>query len=311
METALDIAAAASSENIAAAAPRDREPLGLLAGAGHFPIHVASKARQRGWHVVCLGIRGAADPALAEVADRLLWTGLKQFGKMVRLFRAHGVRKWTMAGKVNKARGFNAKWRVLTEPPDWRFLRFWFGRRHRDNRDDSFLLDFIANLNDGGLECMSALEICPQLLVGPGILTNRRPTPSEWKDVKFGWNIAREMGRLDVGQSVMVREQAVLAVEAMEGTDQAIQRAGQLCPRGGFVVVKVAKPKQDMRFDVPTVGPSTIENMIRSGAKVLAIEASRSILLQEEQTIGMANRHGLSILSLSAEIDCDYSSGNL
>ena len=290
---------------------KTREPLGLLAGAGHFPIHVATKAREQGWPVICLGIRGAADPALTQVSDRFLWTGLKQFGKMVRLFRANGVRKWTMAGKINKARGLNAKWRVLAEPPDWQFLRFWFGRRHRDNRDDSFLLDFIAHLKAGGLECMSALEVCPDLLVQPGLLTKRRPTKSEYEDVKFAWGIAREMGRLDVGQSVMVREKAVLAVEAIEGTDQAILRAGQLCPRGGFVIVKVAKPQQDMRFDVPTVGPSTIETMIRGGARVLAIEARRTILLQQEQTIELANHHNLSLISLSAELDCGDPSLNL
>ena len=288
-----------------------REPLGLLAGAGHFPIHVAAKAREQGWPVVCLGIRGAADPALAQVADRYFWTGLKQFGKMARLFRANGVRQWTMAGKINKARGLNAKWRMLAEPPDWQFLRFWFARRHRDNRDDSFLLDFIAHLNAGGLECMSALEVCPDLLVRPGLLTKRRPTIAECEDVRFAWSIAREMGRLDVGQSVMVREKAVLAVEAIEGTDQAILRAGQLCPRGGFVIVKVAKPQQDMRFDVPTVGPSTIETMVRAGARVLAIEARRTILLQQEQTIELANRRDLSLISLSAELDCGDPSLNL
>jgi DUF1009 family protein len=288
-----------------------RAPLGLLAGAGHFPMHVAAKAREQGWSVVCLGIRGAADPALAQISDRFLWTGLKQFGKMVRLFRANGVRKWTMAGKINKARGLNAKWRVFMEPPDWQFLRFWFSRRHRDNRDDSFLLDFIDHLNAGGLECMSALEVCPELLVRSGLFTRRRPTRSEWEDVQFAWGIAREMGRLDVGQSVMVREKAILAVEAMEGTDRAILRAGHLCPRGGFVIVKVAKPQQDMRFDVPTVGPSTIETMIRAGGTVLAIESRRTILLHEEQTVELANRHDVSLISLSAELDCGRPSVNL
>ena len=246
---------------------RAPQPLGLLAGAGHFPVYVAAKARHLGWPVVCLGIRNAANPALAQVANRFYWTGLKQFGRMVKLFRKNGVRQWTMAGKIHKAHWLNARWRMLHELPDWRFLRFWYSRLHRDNRDDTFLLDFIANINSGGLECMSALEVCPELLVRAGVLTRRRPTSSEWEDLKFGWNLAREMGRLDVGQSVMVRERAILAVEAMEGTDQAILRAGQLCRRGGFVVVKIAKPRQDMRFDVPTVGPSTIETMVQGALR--------------------------------------------
>ena len=133
----------------------------------------------------------------------------------------------------------------------------------------------------------------------PGVLTKRAPTTQEEADIRFGWGLAKEMGRFDVGQSVMVRELAVLAVEAIEGTDQAILRAGQLCARGGFVVVKVAKPQQDRRFDVPTVGSETIETMYRAGAKVLAIEAARTIFLDEAETIALADRYGLTITARS------------
>ena len=128
-----------------------------------------------------------------------------------------------------------------------------------------------------------------------GVLTHRKPTPSEEKDIAIGWALAREMGRLDVGQSVMIRERAVLAVEAIEGTDQAIERAGELCSRSGFIVVKVAKPGQDRRFDVPTVGKQTIEAMYRAGAKVLAVEAGQTILLDEADTIALADRYGITI----------------
>lgn len=146
-----------------------------------------------------------------------------------------------------------------------------------------------------GLECVSALDLCPELLVREGILTRRRPTTTEEKDIAFGWELAREMGRLDVGQSVMVCDRAVLAVEAIEGTDQAIHRAGLLCPRGGFVVVKVAKPGQDRRFDVPTVGKQTIESMHSAGGRVLAIEAGQTIVLDETETVALADRYGISI----------------
>ena len=130
-----------------------------------------------------------------------------------------------------------------------------------------------------------------------GVLTRRSPTAAEWKDIEFGWVLAKEMGRLDVGQSVAVIDRAVLAVEAIEGTDQAIARAGQLCPRGGFTTVKVAKPQQDMRFDVPTVGTTTVEMICKSGGRVLAIEAGRTILLDEVETVALADRCGISIVA--------------
>jgi DUF1009 family protein len=147
------------------------------------------------------------------------------------------------------------------------------------------------------MRCESALDLCPELLVQAGTLTRRRPTAREEADIQFGWDLAREMGRLDVGQSVVVKERAVLAVEAIEGTDQAILRAGKLCPAGGFIVVKVAKPQQDMRFDVPTVGGSTIESMHQAGGRVLAIEAGRTILIDPEQTVALADRLGISIVA--------------
>ena len=143
----------------------------------------------------------------------------------------------------------------------------------------------------------SALDLCPELLVRPGVLTRRRPTAAEEADIAFGWELAKEMGRLDVGQSVAVKERAVLAVEAIEGTDRAIARAGELCRAGGFVVVKVAKPQQDMRFDVPTVGCSTIETLHRAGGRVLAIEAGKTIVLDQDETVALADRYGITIVA--------------
>jgi DUF1009 family protein len=174
---------------------------------------------------------------------------------------------------------------------------FWLSRRQTDTRDDRLLLGLIEEFRSEGMECVSPTDLCPELLVREGVLTRRRPTVAEERDMDFGWTIAKEMGRLDIGQSVMIKEGAVLAVEAIEGTDLAILRAGELCGRNGFVVVKVAKPKQDMRFDVPTVGITTIEMMHNAGATALAIEAGRTILLDEEEMVGLADRYGISIVS--------------
>jgi DUF1009 family protein len=187
---------------------------------------------------------------------------------------------------------------VFTLLPDWRTIRFWYLRRRRDNKDDTLLLGMIDEFARDGLHFDSALDYCPELLVQPGILTRRAPTAREEADISFGWEMAKEMGRLDVGQSVAVKEKAVLAVEAIEGTDRAIARAGELCRAGNFVVVKVAKPQQDMRFDVPTVGCSTIETLRQAGGRVLAIEAGKTIVLDQAQTVALADRYGITIVAL-------------
>jgi DUF1009 family protein len=269
----------------------------LLAGGGRFPVVFAEKTRSLGIPVVCVGIRHEAPPELAGLVRRFHWAGVAKLGRMIRCFKREGVREAVMAGKVRKT-AMHAPWRILRYLPDWRFVRFWLGRNRRDNRDDTLLLGLIREFARDGITFASALDLCPELLVRPGLLTRRAPTAREEADITFGWELAKEMGRLDVGQSVAVRERAVLAVEAIEGTDRAILRAGELCPRGGFVVVKVAKPQQDMRFDVPTVGRSTVETLHRAGGRVLAVEAGKTILLDQEQTVALADRYGLTIVAL-------------
>jgi DUF1009 family protein len=274
--------------------------VGLLAGWGRFPFVFAQKARDVGLPVVCVGVRGEASPELARLVRRFDWCGAAQLGRMIRLFRRAGVERVVMAGKVHKADLLHRPWKVFSLLPDWRTLRFWYFRRRRDNKDDTLLLGLIAEFARDGLRFESALDLCPELLVRAGTLTRRPPTPREEADIAFGWQLAKEMGRLDVGQSVAVKEKSVLAVEAVEGTDRAIARAGELCRAGGFVVVKVAKPHQDMRFDVPTVGASTIEALRKAGGRVLAVEAGKTILLDEAETVALADRYGLTIVAAEA-----------
>jgi DUF1009 family protein len=223
--------------------------------------------------------------------------GIAKLGKLIRGFKRAGARRVVMAGKVTK-NVIYTPWRVLQLCPDLRTIQWWYRRTRADNRDDSLLLSIISEFERDGMTFASALDFCPELLVKEGILTRRAPTPSEEKDVEFGWTLAKEMGRLDVGQSVAVKELATLAVEAIEGTDRCIERAGTLCRSGGWSLVKVAKPQQDMRFDVPTVGVTTIEGLHKAGAKVLAIEAGKTILLDEPEVLALANRYGLSIVSM-------------
>lgn len=273
-------------------------PVGLLAGAGRFPILFAQKARELGLPVVCVGVADMADPALASVCTEFHWLRRISIGFVARTFHRGGVTRWTMAGKYHKHVLFRP-WKWVRLLPDWRAARLWLNRRRRDNKDDSLLLALIAEFRKDGLECVSALDLCPELLVRDGVLTKRKPTDRELTDVRFGWTLAREMGRLDIGQSVMVRDRACIAVEAIEGTDRCIERAGELCGRAAFAVVKVAKPNQDMRFDVPTVGTQTIATMTKAGATVLGIEAGKTILLDEAETLAAADRAGIAVVALT------------
>jgi DUF1009 family protein len=280
---------------------RGDEPIGLLAGAGRFPIAFATKARDAGLRVVGIGIMDHADPELASLCWRYHSVGPFQMGRMIHLVKAAGARQVVMAGKLHKADLMYRPWRWLHWLPDWRTLSWYYFRHRRDNKDDTVLLSVIEEWGRDGLSFASALDLCPELLVKPGVLTRRAPTPAEQADIDFGWTLAKAMGGLDVGQSVMIKDKVAVAVEAIEGTDRAIARAGELCRKGGFTVVKVAKPSQDMRFDVPTVGMQTIENIARAGGKVLAIEAEKTIVLDQPETVALADKLGVSIVCLARD----------
>jgi DUF1009 family protein len=285
-------------QHLLSAAPhRQDEPIGLLAGSGRFPILFAEAARRQGLRVACVGIRYEAPEELRELCESFEYYGVARLGGFIRAFRRRGVRRIVMAGKITKNVMYTP-WRVVQLCPDLRTIRWWYDRNRADNRDDSLLLGVIAEFERDGMTFASALDFCPELLVKEGVLTRRAPTPAERVDIEFGWNLAKEMGRLDVGQSVAIKEKAALAVEAIEGTDRCIERAGQFCRAGGWTLVKVAKPQQDMRFDVPTIGVTTIENLNKAGARVLAIEADRTILLDQDQVIALADRYGLSIVAM-------------
>ena len=274
--------------------------VGLLAGGGRFPISFVEAARRQGLSVFAVGVVGMAPDELGEICDDFVTAPLGRIGKAIRLFKRAGVDRVVMAGKVEKTT-LLARFRILRHLPDWRTLHMIFNYAVKDRRDDTLLLAVIREFARDGIHFDSALEYCPELLVKHGFLTQRKPTPAQWRDIKFGWELAKEMGRLDVGQTVTVSDQAVIAVEAIEGTDQCIRRSGQLCKRGKFTVVKVAKPQQDMRFDVPTVGVQTIQTMREAGARVLAIESGRTILLDEAKVIDLANKVGITLVSLNAE----------
>jgi hypothetical protein len=279
------------------------ERVGLLAGWGRYPMIVAEALRRQNTRVYCLGILGHADPRLAEICDDFRWIGLCKLGRAIRYFRQHGVTEASMLGKIHKVVLFQP-WRWFRHLPDLVTIRTFlphFLTKQKDCKDDTLLSAVVATFAAGGIRFAPATDYAPKLLVPAGQLTRRGPSPGQWKDICFGWQIAKELGRLDIGQSVAVKDQAVLALEAVEGTDQCIARAGELCRIGDFTVVKVAKPQQDMRFDVPTIGTGTLETIRRAGGRALAVEAHRTIVLDHDKVVQLADRHGLIIVSLEEQ----------
>ncbi|QDU39898.1 hypothetical protein Mal4_42510 [Maioricimonas rarisocia] len=278
-----------------------RKPrIGLLAGWGRFPVVFAEAARAQGYSVHCVGILGLASDELADICDEYRVSPLARVGRAIRFFRRRGISRAVMAGKVEKRVLFDP-FRVIRLLPDLRTIHMWLRYCTENKKDDTLLLAVIREFARDGIRFDSALDFCPELLVKHGFLTRRKPSPQQWKDIRFGWEMAREMGRLDIGQTVVVNDTAVIAVEAIEGTDECIRRAGHLCRRGGFTVVKVAKPNQDMRFDVPTVGVKTLHTMHEAGGRTLAIESGMTILLDEAEVIELANKLGIAIVSVKAE----------
>ena len=278
-----------------------KSKIGLVAGWGRYPIVVAQSLKAQGYEVHCVGLKNHADDALRTVCDSFFACAPARLGAHIRYFRRRGITQATLAGKVFKHKLLFGRrgWPALV--PDLRTIRAFFPMfvLRKKNRNDDTLLSVVVNeYARSGITMAPATDFAPQLLAPAGQLTRRGPTAAEEQDIEFGWTLAKEMGRLDIGQSVAVKGRAVIAVEAVEGTDACIRRAGELCPQGGFTVVKVAKPQQDMRFDVPTIGLGTIQSLIAAGAKVLAIEAGKTIVVDRDDVVALANQNHIAIVSI-------------
>ena len=286
--------------------------IGLIAGWGRFPIVVAQSLKEQGYHVACVALKDHADPVLENICDQLRWTSVAKVGHAIRFCKRCGASQAILAGKVFKLRLFQPG-AIFKLMPDWRTVRiFWshFIATRSDRKDDTLLTAIVTAFAQDGVEIRPASDFVPELLVKFGQLTRLGPTKAQLKDIEFGWTLAKEMGRLDIGQSVVVKDRACLAVEAIEGTDECIRRAGTLCPAGGFTVVKLAKPQQDMRFDVPTIGVGTLETMKATGAKLLVVEAGKTILVDQRECIELANREQIVVVALESAVSGRDISGN-
>ena len=275
----------------------------MIAGGGELPFLITRGAKRAGLEVTCLGFKGIASKQLAQEADKFVWISLLRIGQWIRLLRKDGIQRIIIGGTVQKSQMYQ-RWTWLYHIPDWRTMRIWC-RGAKDRRTDNLLRALANELAQEGITMENSVQFCQENMAHPGPLGSRNPTDRQAKDISFGWKIAKAMGGLDIGQSVCVRDLEVIAVEAIEGTDQTILRAGQICPVGGFTVIKVAKPKQDMRFDVPTIGPKTMEVMHQAGAKVLAVEAGKTLVVNREEVERLANKFGIVVLGV-----CESQSGS-
>lgn len=270
--------------------------LGLIAGGGRLPFMVADGAKQAGRRVICVGLAGYVDTALAGHVDAFYEVAVARPGGWIRHLRRHGAVGTIMVGTVTKSHLFTPM-RILRYVPDWRAFRVYYWRlRGKPKQTDIFLTALADELATGGIRLENSTMYCQEFLAEAGVMTKQQPGTQTLNDVEFGWPLARQLGDMDIGQAIAVREREVIAVEAIEGTAEMIKRAGQFCKAGGWTLIKTAKPKQDPRFDVPCVGPDTIHGLADNGAKCLAIEAGKTIIIDKPQTLALADQLGICIL---------------
>ncbi len=266
--------------------------IGLIAGHSQFPLLFARAARAQGYRVVAVAHKGETLPELEREVDQITWVQLGQLGKLIKALKQGGASQAVMCGGVTKTRMFK------DVKPDLKALTLVGKLRHMS--DDGILRTLAQVLADEGITILPSHELVPQLLAAPGCYTKRRPDEQEREDARVGWRVAGQLGQLDIGQAVVVAGRAVVAVEAIEGTDACIRRGGSLAA-GRAVVVKRCKPTQDQRFDLPSVGAGTVLAMAESGCSCLIIEAGKTLVFDHEEMVDRAEAAGICVQAWSEE----------
>ncbi len=267
--------------------------IGLIAGSGSFPIIFSKKAADRGFSVFAVGYHNETDSVLSDYVESLEIIHIGQIKRLIRFFKKNRIKEAVMIGAIKKPGA------ILDIRPDMKAISLIANMRH-STHDDKILRAFAKVLEDEGIRIRSSTFLLPELLADEGCWTKRKPTKAERADIELGWKMAKEIGRLDIGQCVVVSNGTVMAVEAIDGTDSTICRGGGFC-NGNAVVVKVCKPMQDFRFDVPAVGAQTVKSMHEAGATVLLIEARRSLVFDKEEMICLANQWGITIMAMGKD----------
>jgi DUF1009 family protein len=291
-------APSAASQTTAITAPRtvsaDQSPLGIIAGEGIFPILVARGARSQGRKVVACAFGGSAWPELKDEVDVFKWVGVVRLGQWIRILKSQGCQQAIMVGRVAKEKMFN-RWRWFQYIPDLRTVNVWF-KLHNDKRDQAILRAIDRELEAEGIHLIDSTTYCPEHMATEGLMTARRPGEKQWEDIQFGWELCQTISRMDIGQCIAVCDKSVIAVEAVEGTNAMIERAGQLCKVGGWTLLKVSNVRHDMRLDVPTVGTTTIEKLHAARATALILEPGKTIMLEKAKVLELADRYRIAIV---------------
>lgn len=268
--------------------------IGLIAGSGQFPIIFSKKAKSKGFSVYAAAFLNETDKSLEGHVDEIEWMHLGQLKQLINFFKKHNVTEAVMMGAIRKTRMFS------DVKPDIKALSLFAGMLH--THDDGILSAFAGTLEKEGIKIRASTFLLPDILAQEGCWTKQKPSKSEKADIDLGWKYAKEIGRLDIGQCVVMAGGSVLAVEAIDGTDATIKRGGEL-GNGTAVVVKVCKPNQDVRFDMPAIGAQTIRIMHEAGAKALAIEAGKAVVFDREEMIAMANKFGIAIVAINKKME--------
>lgn len=267
-----------------------RQKIGLISGSGKFPFLFAKAAKDKGFYVLSIAIKNNTNPRLEKYVDRITWFKINEFRKIFEFLNNEAIENVVMAGQIQPHTLFDKE---IFQDEELRKLIVDL----EDRRADSIFGAIAHKLKESGIKLLDSTIFLEDYLPKKGILTPNEPTKETWDEINFGFQIAKEIARLDIGQTVAVKNKAIVAVESMEGTDVTIRRAGTIA-NGGCVVIKVSKPNQDMRFDIPVAGPRTIKNLLRIKAKCLAFEAGKTLLIDKERCIREAKKHNLIIVAI-------------
>ena len=270
-------------------------PLGLIAGEGVFPFLVARGARAAGRKVACIALAGSASPELERECDGFRWVSVVRLGRWIKHLRGAGCSEAIMVGRVVKTRMYD-RWRYFRYIPDLRTARLWFTTLRHDRRPQTMLAVVANELAREGITLIDSTSYTTDQLTTPGVMTRTQPTEGQWVDIRAGWEICRQISKMDIGQSIAILNRDVIAVEALEGTNAMIERAGALCRVGGWMLIKVANTHQDMRMDVPTIGVTTIEKLRENRCGCVVLEAAKTILLEKPKVLELADRHGIAVV---------------
>jgi len=266
------------------------ERIGLIAGNRKFPLLFSEAAKKKGATIIAVAIKRDTSPLLEKLVDKMYWLGLDEFSRLFEIFKREGITKVVMAGQISPHRLFGKE---IQKDKELKSLLEGI----KDKRADTIFGKIAERLKDSGIELLDSTLFIKEYLPPKGTLTSVEPDALLWEDITFGFDLAKAVGMLDIGQTVAVKDKAIVAVEAFEGTDNLIRRAGRLA-RGGITVVKVSKPKQDMRFDIPVVGLNTVRSLIKAKGKCLAIEAGKTLFIDQQESVTFAEKRGVCIVAV-------------